>query len=86
MDEPKDILYLYSVYIHFQSYYSTYGGNAPKGKSPWIEYNGVTMGDSQLIINYLNREFNVDLNRHLSPTEKARAWAIQKWLEELTYW
>ena len=44
------------------------------------------MGDSQFIINYLNKEFNVDLNKHITPHEGAMAWAIQKWLEEFTYW
>ena len=58
----------------------------PRGKIPWIEYNGLVMSDSQLIINYLNKEFNIDLNRHLSPKDKATAWAIQKWMEEFIYW
>ena len=58
----------------------------PKGKVPWIEYNGIEMGDSQLIIEFLNKEFNVDLNKHLTAKERATAWAIQKWLEEFTYW
>ena len=59
---------------------------SPKGKVPWIEYNGIEMGDSQLIIEFLNKEFNVDLNKHLTVKERATAWAIQKWLEEFTYW
>ncbi|XP_052761428.1 failed axon connections homolog [Mya arenaria] len=58
----------------------------PKGKVPWIEHNGVTMGDSQFIIQYLEKEFKVNLNSHLSPKDRALAWAIQKWLEEFTYW
>ena len=58
----------------------------PKGNVPWIEYNGIEMGDSQLIIEFLNKEFNVDLNKHLTAKERATAWAIQKWLEEFTYW
>ena len=58
----------------------------PRHKIPWIEYNGQIMSDSQLIINYLNKEFNVSLNSHLTPRENATAWAIQKWLEEFTYW
>lgn len=66
------------------SYDKDIGG--PKHKIPWIEYNGVVMADSQLIMNFLNKEFNVDLNKHLSPRERATAWAIQKWLEEFTYW
>ena len=59
---------------------------SPKGKVPWIEYNSIEMGDSQLIIEFLNKEFNVDLNKHLTAKERATAWAIQKWLEEFTYW
>lgn len=59
---------------------------APKGKTPWIEYNGMTMGDSQLIIHYFNEKFNINMNQHLSSQERAIAWAIQKWLEEYTYW
>ncbi|XP_053374697.1 failed axon connections homolog isoform X2 [Mercenaria mercenaria] len=55
----------------------------PKKKSPWIEYNGTTMGDSQLIIEFLNKEFKVDMNSDLTKQEKALAWAIQKWIEEL---
>ncbi|KAI9360439.1 hypothetical protein DFJ73DRAFT_815756 [Zopfochytrium polystomum] len=30
---------------------------APKGKIPWIEYNGLVMGDSELIIQFLQKEF-----------------------------
>lgn len=60
--------------------------NGPKKKVPWIEYNGVTMGDSQLIIEYLNKQLNIDMNSHLSKQDRAVAWAVQKWLEEYTYW
>lgn len=58
----------------------------PKGKIPFIEYNNHVMGDSHFIIQFLNTEFNVDLNSLLTPREKASSWAIQKWLEEFTYW
>ncbi|XP_045169144.2 failed axon connections homolog [Mercenaria mercenaria] len=58
----------------------------PKKKVPWIEYNGVTMGDSQMIIEFLNKEFNVDMDSHLTKQEKALAWAVQKWIEEYMYW
>jgi hypothetical protein len=44
------------------------------------------MGDSQLIIEYLNKQLNIDMNSHLSKQERAMAWAVQKWLEEYTYW
>lgn len=58
----------------------------PKHKIPWIEYNGITMGDSTLIIEFLEKEFKMNLDAHLSQEEKALAWAIQKWIEEWTYW
>ncbi|XP_060602044.1 failed axon connections homolog [Ruditapes philippinarum] len=58
----------------------------PKQKVPWIEYNDVTLGDSQMIIEFLNKELNVDMDAHLSKQEKALAWAIQKWIEEFMYW
>ncbi|XP_060592796.1 failed axon connections homolog [Ruditapes philippinarum] len=60
--------------------------NGPKGKVPWIEYNGTTMGDSHMIIEMLNKEFKIDMDSHLSEYEKAVAWAIQKWIEEYMYW
>ncbi|KAH3710597.1 failed axon connections homolog [Dreissena polymorpha] len=58
----------------------------PKKKTPWIEYNGKTISDSQHIIEFLQQEFSVDLNAHLTSKERAHAWSIQKWLEEFTYW
>jgi glutathione S-transferase len=34
--------------------------NAPKGKVPWIELDGQKMGDSELIIQFLKKNFNID--------------------------
>ncbi|XP_066289725.1 failed axon connections homolog [Branchiostoma lanceolatum] len=58
----------------------------PKGKIPWIEYNGEAMGDSGLIIEFLNREKGVDLNQSLSDADKAVSRAFTKMGEENTYW
>jgi len=57
-------------------------GKGPKGKSPWIEYGGVRMGDSSLIIDYLSERFAIDLDRHLDARQRALAMAIQRMLEE----
>jgi len=46
----------------------------------------MSMGDTQFIMQFLEKEFGVNLNSHLSKQERAVAWAIQKWLEEFTYW
>jgi len=54
----------------------------PKGKSPWIEYGDVRMGDSTLIIEHLQDRHGIDLDRHLDARQRAFATAIQRMLEE----
>jgi glutathione S-transferase len=54
----------------------------PKGKSPWVEIDGVPMGDSSIIIAHLAERFGVDLDAHLSDEERARALMVQRMLEE----
>ncbi len=54
----------------------------PKGKSPWIEYGDVLMGDTSLIIDYLAKHFNIDLDAHLNAQQQALAVSIQRMLEE----
>ena len=57
-----------------------------KGKFPWITYNGVDVADSQYCIEYLNKEFNVDLNKDISTLERSIARAFQKMTEEHFFW
>lgn len=54
----------------------------PKGKSPWIEYEDVRMGDSSLIIAYLEKRFGINLDAHLDAHQRALALAVQRMLEE----
>jgi len=54
----------------------------PKGKSPWIEYDGVRMGDSSLIIEYLEARFGINLDTHLDVHQRALALTVQRMLEE----
>eukprot|EP00058_Branchiostoma_floridae_P005308 XP_002590796.1 hypothetical protein BRAFLDRAFT_218761 [Branchiostoma floridae] len=58
----------------------------PQLKMPWIEYNGEAMGDSGLIMEFLNREKGVDLNQSLSSADKAVSRAFTKMVEENTCW
>ncbi|KAJ8298871.1 hypothetical protein KUTeg_022931, partial [Tegillarca granosa] len=51
---------------------------SPKGKMPWIEYNGEIVSDSQFCIEFLNKKFDKDLNKHLSLENKAIGRAFQK--------
>lgn len=57
-------------------------GKGPKGKSPWIEYDGVRMGDSSLIIEHLGARFGINLDAHLDARQRALALAVQRMLEE----
>lgn len=58
----------------------------PKGKVPWIEYNGTIMCDSQLCMDYLKTKLNLDLDDHLSTKEKAISTAFQRMVDDHTYW
>ena len=57
-----------------------------KGKMPWIEFNGQEIADSNFCIQFLKKEFQVDIDSHLSATEKAIGHCIRTMLEENTYW
>jgi len=54
----------------------------PKGKSPWIEWEGVRMGDSSLIIDHVAQRLGIDLDAHLTPPQRALAVAVQRMLED----
>jgi glutathione S-transferase len=60
--------------------------DAPKGKIPFIRYNNKRIGDSNLIIDYLNKTLNIDPDENLSPEEKAVSLAFLRLIEENLYW
>ena len=78
-----DLLQSFVVFL-FQNVHAYKTG--PKGKSPWIEYNGEVVGDSQFIMSYLSEKLEVDLNKTLSKEHKATARAFQKMVDEYMYW
>ncbi len=57
-----------------------------KHKIPWMIYKGQVISDSQLCIDFINKDRGIDLNAHLSSEEKAIARAFQKMVEENLYW
>ena len=59
---------------------------APKGKVPFIEEDGVLMGDSQLIIEFLKRKYGDPFDAKLSPEQVATGHLVRRVLEESTYW
>lgn len=59
---------------------------APKGKLPFIEDDGVRIGDSTFIIEHLKARYGDPLDAPLSAAERATALAFQRLLEENLYW
>lgn len=60
--------------------------NSPKGKLPYIEDQGQRIGDSSFIIDYLKTTYGDPLDNWLTAEQKATALALQRMLEENTYW
>jgi len=58
----------------------------PKGKIPWITYNGKDIGDSQLIIEFLGKELGKDLSKGHSAKDLGAARAFFKLAEESIFW
>jgi glutathione S-transferase len=69
-------------------YRSERGGfdKAPKGKVPYIEDGGRLIGDSTFIRDHLEKSYGVDLDRALTAEQRARAWAVERMLEDHLYW
>lgn len=59
---------------------------APKGKLPFINDNGQLVADSTFIRAHIEKTRNLDFDAHLTPEQKAIAWAFQKMAEEHLYW
>lgn len=57
-----------------------------RGKMPWIEFNGQEIADSNFCVQFLSKEFQVDVDSHLNATERGIAHSILTMLEENTYW
>ena len=58
---------------------------APKGKIPFVSIDGTLMGDSQLIIERLEKGSKRPLDADLSPADRATGHAVRRMLEEGAY-
>ncbi len=58
----------------------------PRGKIPWIDDNGRSVPDSNLIRFHLESSRGIDFEKGLTDPQKGAAWAIEKMLEEQVYW
>src|SRR5216683_1089280 len=59
---------------------------APNGKVPYIEDDGRKIGDSTFIRDHFEKTYGVDLDRGLTPEQRARSWIIERMLEDHLYW
>ena len=78
--------YLRMVEIPYQTVVDATPFRAPKGKLPWIEHEGKKIGDSGLIIEYLESRFGLDADARLSDAERAMARSVRRLIEENLYW
>jgi len=58
----------------------------PRGKAPWVQTEGRTMSDSELIIEHLNRRFKKNLNAKLQHGQIGVAKTVQIMMDEHLYW
>ncbi|MEQ1611411.1 MAG: glutathione S-transferase family protein [Hyphomicrobiaceae bacterium] len=59
---------------------------SPKGKLPYIVDNGTVVADTTLIRMHIEATRNFDFDKGLTAEQKGFAWAIEKMLEDHTYW
>ncbi|KAG9342748.1 hypothetical protein JZ751_015610 [Albula glossodonta] len=71
--------YLRMADLPYQNHFD--GKLSPQGKMPWVEYNGRQVSGTEFIMDVLEEELGVDLNKSLSPQERAVARA---WVDNLT--
>ena len=62
------------------------GKFSKKGKIPWVIIDGKELGDTAFIIDYVNKKYNIDLDKNLSELDKSIAHSFRKMTEENTFW
>ncbi|MES1157146.1 MAG: glutathione S-transferase family protein [Alphaproteobacteria bacterium] len=58
----------------------------PKGQLPFIEDDGVRIGDTTFIRGFLEQKYGFDLDDGLTPVERAQAWAFERMIENQFGW
>ncbi|MFK8013833.1 MAG: glutathione S-transferase family protein [Gammaproteobacteria bacterium] len=83
----KLLTYLSLANVEYQTKSGmAYIRKSPKGKMPYIRDGDKVVGDSNLIALHLKTHHDVDLDRHLSPSQRATSHALSRMLDEHTYW
>lgn len=77
--------YLRFALIPYDVVVETRAEDAPRGKIPFIDIDGVRITDSALIINFLKKHYP-DIDEKLSPLQLAHGRMLQRMLEDHLYW
>jgi glutathione S-transferase len=59
---------------------------APKKKIPYIDDDGLVLGDTTFIRWHLEQKYGFDLDEGLDQQQRAIAWAFEKMAEDHLYW
>jgi glutathione S-transferase len=59
---------------------------APKGKMPYIEDDSQKIGDSNLVIEYLQGKYGDRTDAHLSSSDRGISLAMRRMIDENLYW
>lgn len=58
----------------------------PKGQVPFIDAEGLRIGDSTFIRGWVERTYGIDFDEGLSPEQRATAWAVERMMENHFCW
>ncbi len=79
-------LYLIHNKISYEKITKFDFAKAPRGKVPYISDGDEVITDSSLIIDYLNKKYEIDMDKHLTQEQKSISHFILKTLEDSLYW
>jgi len=79
-------LYLKMAGLPFEVITQNDTRKGPKGKIPFIRDDGQTIGDSELVIEYLKDKYGDRVDASLTAEQRARAHVINRMLHDSTYW
>ncbi|GAA6153605.1 glutathione S-transferase C-terminal domain-containing protein [Pseudoteredinibacter isoporae] len=79
--------YMRMANIEFESVNGQeYLRKAPKGKLPYVEWDGQIIPDSQEILNVLDEKYGRPLEKDLNAEQQAQSYLLTKSLDENLYW
>ena len=79
-------LYLKAMNLSYKNHFSLEFNKSPTGKMPFIETKGRKYSDSNLIIEFLEKENAFSLDSHLTQQQKAISLAFIRLCEDSLYW